>query len=43
MMIFNTQQAPQTLFYEQIFKYFELKWNAWQGLTVIKAASWLIS
>jgi hypothetical protein len=42
IMIFTTQQVPQTLFYEQINKYFALKWNAWQRLTVRKATSWLI-
>jgi hypothetical protein len=43
IMIFSTQQAPQTIFYEQIIKYFALKWNAWQGLTVRKATFWLIN
>jgi hypothetical protein len=43
IMIFTSQHAPQTLLYEEIVKHFELKWNAWQGLTVRKATSWLIS
>jgi hypothetical protein len=43
IMIFTPLYAPQTLLYEEITKYFELKWNAWQGLTVRKATFWLIN